>query len=219
MSTTRIHDITGWIHSGMWSSLPEYPGAEISELPHPAALPDDYQVYLQKFVIGGQSGTYVENVSHVNRAAPPVVDLPLEQFLRPVVVIDAGDKGAREPVTALDLERAGADIRQGDAVLIRTGWDANWEHPRFVPDSPFIERGAALWLVERGIGLLGSDFPRFDTPDAMQFPWEEFWERVGLIVAPVTNLTGLSGRCGMLLALPLKIRGAVCTPCRAVILR
>ena len=203
----------------MWSSLPEYPGADISDLPHPAALPADYEVHLQKFVIGGQSGTYVENASHVSAAVAPVVELPLQEFVRPAVVIDVGDKGPLEPVTVAGLEAEKCNVRPGDAALIRTGWDANWERPCFVEESPFIERRAALWLIERGIGLLGSDFPRFDTPFAMQFPWGEFWERVGLIVAPVANLTGLSGRCGTLVALPLKIRGAVCTPCRAVILR
>lgn len=202
----------------MWSYCPEYPGAEISELPHPAFLPDEYPVYLQKFVIGGQTGTYIETCAHVDRSAEPVVNLPLEEFYRPAVVIDVGPKRANEPVRLADVEHADVQIRPGDAVLISTGWDKKWDDADYVESSPFIGREAALWLIEQGIGLLAADFPRFDDPAAMQFPWAEFWEKVNLLLAPVTNLDGLSGRCGTLVAFPLKIRGACATPCRAALM-
>lgn len=217
-ASTSWRDISGWIHGGMWSYCPEYPGAEITELPHPAFLPDDYPVYLQKFVIGGQTGTYIETKAHVDRQATPVTELPLERFCWPVVVINAGPKKPNEPLTLADVEHAGVQIRSGDAVLISTGWDRRWEDPDFVDGSPYISREAALWLFERGIDLLGSDFPRFDLPSNPQFPWTEFWSKVEFLLAPVTNLQGLSGRCGQLVAFPLKIRGACATPCRAALM-
>jgi len=217
-STTRIRDISGWIYTGMWSYCDEYPGADISELPHPEFLPKDYPVYLQKFIISGQTGTYIETRAHVDRDAEPVTSLPLDDFYRPAVVIDAGEKAANEPVALADVKRAESDIHPGDAVLIRTGWDKMWDDKNYIEGSPYISRDAALWLFDRGIGLLGSDFPRFDRLPDMQFPWAEFWEKVNLLLAPVTNLNGLSGRCGNLAAFPLKIKGACATPCRAAIL-
>lgn len=217
-SNGRIRDISGWIYNGMWSYCPEYPGAEISELPQPAFLPKDYPVYLQKFAIGGQTGTYIETRGHVDRSAVPVTQLPLECFCRPAVVIDAGAKRDSEPVTLADVEHAGVQIRQGDAVLLSTGWDRKWDDADFVEKSPYISREAALWLFDRKIGMLGADFPRFDLPSASQFPWTEFWDKVNLLLAPVTNLRGLSGRCGDLIAFPLKIRGACATPCRAALM-
>lgn len=215
--SVNIRDISGWIYGGMWSYCPEYPGAEIEELPHPAFLPPKYPVYLQKFTIGGQTGTYIESRAHVDPGAEPVTALPLSQFCRPAVVIDAGRKGAGEAVTLNDIAGAAPDIRPGDAVLISTGWDARWHEPDFVEGSPYIERYAAHWLIEKKIGMLASDFPRFDNPSLMQFPWDDFWAQVNLLLAPVTNLEGLSGRCGMLAALPLKIYGACATPCRAAL--
>lgn len=213
-----LRDITGWIHTGMWSYCPEYPGAEITELPQPAFLPDDSRVFLQRFVIGGQTGTYVETRAHVDPTATPVTELPLEEFRRPAVVIPVGEKRPLEPVTVADLETAAPDLRPGDAALLASGWDSRWDAPEYVPESPFVSAAAAHWLMDRGIGMLGADFPRFDNPAAMQFPWEEFWARVNLVLAPVVNLTGLSGRCGTLLAFPLKIRGACATPCRAALI-
>lgn len=215
---TGIRDITGWIHTGMWSYCPEYPGAEISELPQPAFLPHDFRVYLQKFVIGGQSGTYVETAAHVDPSAVPVCDLALGEFVLPAVVVDVGPKGPLEPLTVADVCDWEGFIRPGDALLLRTGWDRLWESPEFVPQSPYIKADAANWLMDRGIRLLASDFPRFDDPAQMQFPWDRCWKDVGLVMAPVVNLGGLSGRCGTLLAFPMKVRGACSTPCRAAIL-
>lgn len=215
---SRIRDISGWIYNGMWSYCPEYPGAEITELPHPAFLPEDYPVYLQKFIVGGQTGTYIETKAHVDKSAEPVTALPLNSLFLPAVVIDVGRKQAHEPITLADVEHAGVLIRPGDAVLIRTGWDSMWDDADFVQCSPYIGYDAAIWLIDRGIGLLASDFPRFDNPSAMQFPWTRFWECVNLVLAPVTNLQGLSGRCGHLCAFPLKIRGACSTPCRAALM-
>ena len=179
---------------------------------------EHYPVYLQRFAIGGQTGTYIETKAHVDRMATPVTELPLSAFRLPAVVIDVGRKGAGEAVVLGDLLAADPSLRPGDAVLLRTGWDEYWESPRFVADSPYIERRAARWLIGHDLALLGSDFPRFDRLPDMQFPWEEFWAKVGLLLAPVTNLGGLSGRCGTLLAFPLKIRGACAAPCRAALL-
>ncbi|MDD3805107.1 MAG: cyclase family protein [bacterium] len=214
----QVRDISGWIYSGMWSYCPEYPGAEITDLPHPEFLPSDYPVYLQKFIISGQTGTYIETKAHVDLAAEPVTALPLKDFYRPAVVINVGNKRRNEPVIMPDLKAASPEICPGDAVLICSGWDAHWDDPDYVNGSPYIDRDAAMWLFDRGIGLLGADFPRFDSVSQMQFPWEEFWTRVNLLLAPLTNLSELSGRCGMLAAFPLKIRGACASPCRAVLI-
>jgi len=213
-----VRDISGWVYNGMWSYCPEYDVTDISELPQPVFLPPDFPVYLQKFIMSGQSGTYIETKAHVDKAAEPVTSLPLSNFYRPVVVLDIGKKQANEPVTVQDLESTQIEIRPGDAALISTGWDARWDDPGYVEESPFISREAAFWLFDKGIGMLGADFPRFDFPKAMQFPWAEFWERVNLLLGPVVNLQGLSGRCGRLVCFPLKVKGACCTPCRAAIL-
>jgi len=213
----HLVDITGWIYSGMWRYFPEYPGADLSELPQPAQLAGRDPVFLQKFVLGGQSGTYIENQAHVDRGATPVVDLPLEAFWRPALVISIGWRQPLTPVMAKDLAHAEPDIRPGDAVLLHSGWDAKWHDPDYVEGSPYLSAEAARWLMDREIGLLGSDFPRFDCVERPCFPWPEFWDRVGLLLAPVVNLAPVAGRRATLIAFPLKIAGACATPCRAVL--
>ncbi len=201
----------------MWSCCKEYPGARISELPQPEFLNERYSVFCQKFEIGGQSGTYIESKAHVEAEATPVSDYPVSEFFFDCSIIRVSRKKANEKVTRGELEACSSGIRPAEAVLIDSGWHANWFSERFVPGSPFISREAGLWLVEKGIKLLGADFPRFDNPGAPEFPWDRFWERVKFVLAPVVNLGGVKKDRVRLIALPLKIRKAAATPVRAVV--
>lgn len=214
----RYVDVTGWIEDGMWSYSSVYPGAVISQCPHPPELPDDYRVYCQKFEIGGQSGTYIETKAHVDRSATPVSECPIEDFVMDAAIIRVRDKQGGEPVRLDELERAGVEIRKGDAVILATGWDAHWHEPkRFVQDSPYISKGAALWLFSHEIRCLAADFPRFDNVAEPCFPWPEFWAEVPYLLAPVCNVYEHDFVRARLYAFPLKIRGAMGTPVRAVL--
>jgi arylformamidase len=213
----RLIDISGPIYTGMWSSRPEYPGAEITPLPEPAGLPPGLHVYLDRLVISGQTGTYIETKAHIDPTGTPVTDLPLTEFWREAVVLHVRRKEPRERITAEELEACGREIRPGDAVLIATGWDRMWREAGFCDDSPFIAREAAYWLMERQIGLLGADIPRFDNVQAPEFPWVEFFERVPLLLAPCTNLGQVTAERATLICFPLKIEGACSAPCRAAI--
>jgi len=214
----NIVDISGWIYPGMWNYFPEYPKPEIHELPTPKFLKENYQVFLQQFVITGQTGTYIENRSHAHGNAAPVVDYPIEKFILDAKIIDVGEKSANQPVTIDDLEKSGVSTEPGQAAILFSRWDRYWDEPNFVEQSPYISREAALWLIDKGIGLLSADFPRFDCPEKPCFPWENYWEKVDLLLAPVTNLQNVKSGAGKLIALPLKIKGACCTPTRAVII-
>ena len=57
------------------------------------------------------------------------------------------------------LERQELELREGDAVLIRTGWGALWgeDNERYNASTPGIGVAAAEWLIERDPILIGSD--------------------------------------------------------------
>jgi kynurenine formamidase len=214
----RYVDISGWIENDMWSYSSVYPGARITECPRPPELPEDGPVYCQKFEIGGQSGTYIETKAHVDRSATCVSDCPVEHFVMNAVILRVPDKHAGEPVRFDELERTGVAIQQDDAVIIATGWDVHWhDSERFVSESPYVSRGAAFWLFRHRIRCLAADFPRFDYVPKPCFPWPEFWESVPYLLAPVCNVFEHEFVRARLFAFPLKIRGAMGTPVRAVL--
>jgi len=214
----RYVDITGWIENGMWSYSSAYPGATITECPHPPELPADHKVYCQRFDIGGQSGTYIETKAHVDRSGTPVSACPVDEFVMNAVILRVDEKEAGDPVRLEELEEAGVAIEPDDAVIIATGWDAHWHDPKyFIEASPYISRGAALWLLSRRIRCLAADFPRFDYVPEPTFPWPEFWASVPYLLAPVCNVYRHDFIRVRLFAFPLKIRGAMGTPVRAVL--
>lgn len=211
-------DITGWIYDGMWSYSSAYPGAKISECPHPPELPADYPVYCQRFELGGQSGTYIETRAHVDPAATPVSQCPVGDFAMDAVVLRAPRKEPNAPVRLAELQATGVAPIPGGAVIIATGWDTHWNRPRyFVEGSPYLEPDAARWLFSHGIRCLAVDFPRLDYVPRPCFPWSELWEQVPYLLAPVVNVFEQRFAHGRLYAFPLKIRRAMGTPVRAVL--
>ncbi len=202
----------------MWSYCEEYPGADIFELPQPGFLKNTCSVYCQKFEIGGQTGTYIETRAHVDKSARPVSEIRADRFFKNCKIIRLKRKKKSERITVEEIKRSAPRIKAGDAVLIHTGWDEKWDDKNFVEHSPFISKEAAEWLIGKGINLLGADFPRFDNVKSPEFPWGLFWDKVEFVLAPVVNLQNVRGDAVKLISLPLKIRGAVSTPTRAVVI-
>ena len=92
---------------------------------------------------------------------PPIVT-------RGVVIDVAGSKGADqlvggEVITPSDLEAAlkkqHTEIRQGDAVLIRTGWSRFYmvDNDTYVGSSPGLSAESGRWLSEQKVAAIGAD--------------------------------------------------------------
>jgi kynurenine formamidase len=89
-------------------------------------------------------------------------------FTRGVLLDIAAHKGRMldkgEEITIADLQGAMSkqgltDLRQGDAVLINTGWGMLWmkDNARFDGGAPGIGLEAAKWLAGKQVALVGSD--------------------------------------------------------------
>jgi len=213
----RIIDITGPIYTGMWQYCPEYPGAVIEECPKPDFIPEDMDCFCQKFQIGGQTGTYIETAAHIRREATPVTAVDLNELFFDCVLIKLTDKAPLERIEVDEVAAAAPEIRPGDAVLVRTGWDRYWREPEFVDSSPYFARETAEWFIQQRIVLLGGDMPRFDNPAAPEFPWQQFFDSVRFVLAPVVHLDAVTEPRVKLSAFPLKVENAVSAPCRAAV--
>jgi kynurenine formamidase len=144
-------------------------------------------------VTGAHVGTHVDALAHVSldgrlhggasasdaqrggRFAVHGIETMAPLVCRGVLLDVAGARGvdALEPgeaVTAADCEHAargaGIDVREGDAVLVRTGWTRHWNDP---PTFLGLERGApgpdesaGRWLAERQIALAGAETVAFE---------------------------------------------------------
>jgi kynurenine formamidase len=147
----------------------------------------------------------------------------IEPIVRRGVVLDLGVLGADDEVTPSDLDRAskGIDIREGDVVLLRTGWAQRFEDAALYINGvrcpgPGIE--GARWLSERKIFAAGSDtiaFEKVPSPDMVVHV--HLLVHSGIHIIEVLNLEELV-RAGirefLFVAAPLKLRGATGAPVR-----
>jgi kynurenine formamidase len=122
-------------------------------------------------------------------------------------------------------DRQGVQIRQGDVVLLRTGYARYFEDaPRYVskPAAPGVEIEGARWLSERKIFAAGSDtmaFERLPSPE-MAVHIHLLVEK-GIHIIENLNLEDLSLDSVYEFAFagaPLKIRGATGAPMRPLAL-
>lgn len=147
-----------------------------------ARTPDGFRFSEDVVVIGTHNGTHVDALSHAwvgdhlynghpastLRSTTGAQRLGAETLLPVVtrgILLDlvALTGAPLAPSTAIgrdDLERAaalaGVTPRQGDAVLIRTGW---WESKTedYYDDEPGIDLEAAQWLTDADVSLVGAD--------------------------------------------------------------
>ncbi|HHW49288.1 MAG TPA: cyclase family protein [Clostridiaceae bacterium] len=223
----NIIDITGIIQEGMWNYEPPFPEIKIKPLPQVPWV--DKSVFCEIFEgMHSQTGTYLETPAHYfgNDKSYLLIDVPVEKLYNIDCVVLHLEPGKMEnniekrPITVEDLENSknAGFIKEGDAVLVCTGWDMYWMDDIYLKHSPYFTYDAMMWLIEKKPFILGSDFARWDNLQKSEEFFQKFYEANILMLAPCVNLNRVTKPRVKLTALPLKICGTSCAPCRAVII-
>ena len=202
------------------------------------------------FSMGTHVGTHVDALSHVsreglihgNRRVAPMQTLSggIEEmsidFTGPIVtrgvlldmprVLQVDTLDGSHELSADMLELAAqtqrTSIRNGDTVLIRTGWTRYWpnavlynSHP-----APGPNLDGAHWLASRGAAFTGSDTPAYEkTPARGLAVHVALMVEAGIQIMEMLDLERLA-QDGvyefLFIALPLKLRGATASPVRPI---
>lgn len=106
------------------------------------------------------TGSHIDSPLHCFADGITTADIPLDRVIGEAVVVDCTKVGESEPVGVPELEAAAADVREGDIVLLHTGWsDRCWgTFPDYFTRSPFLTAEAADWLAARKPSAVGFDF-------------------------------------------------------------
>lgn len=193
--------------------------------PPPTFLPwttrESHGFLAEALFMVSHTGTHVDAPWHYRTEGKKLHELAVDRFVRPAVVLDVRPTKARMPLTADSLEsaarRSRVSIEQGDAILIRTGWEAKRGTPAYLSENPGLTEDGAAWLVRRGLSLVGIDAANIDLPTATQFPAHHTLLAADLpILENLTNLVELRRSRFTLVALPLRLRGTTGSPIRAV---
>jgi kynurenine formamidase len=187
------------------------------------------------------TGTHVDAPYHYGptsegRPARRIDEVPLEWCFAPGVVLDMRHKKAGEFITPADLEatlgRIGHELRPLNIVLLQTGADQRLNSPAYFEQAG-LGREGVLWLVERGVKVIGIDAYTLDRPFASmvadyrrtgdgRFIWPAHFAgitREYCQIEKLANLDQIPQAHGFLVScLPVKIKGASAAWCRAVAL-
>lgn len=205
------------------------------------------------FTMGSHNGTHIDGLNHIACCGMVYGDLDSDVigsrrdgyseygietveplFLRGVLLDIPALLGVESlppayDITADELRRAarreGVEVRAGDAVLIRSGWERYWgDHRKYVgvaEGGPGPDREAAAWLGDLGIRITGADTFAYDRrPSAMPAHVELMVKR-GINIMENMRLDDLAAKRVyefMFCALPLRIKGGTGSPIRPIAL-
>lgn len=148
------------------------------------------------------------------------------------VLLDVAGAGRLEPghlITVDELQASmKAEIREGDAVLVRTGYGALWDSPREYLKAAGVSAAGSQWLANMKIRAAGADNMAFDTTDSFDkelgftLPAHVLLlVRAGIPIIENLNLEELA-TAGVhefvFVCLPLKMQGVTGSPVRPIAL-
>ena len=128
------------------------------------------------------SGTHLDAPYHyhptMNKGEPALTidKIPLEWCFNDGVLLDFRHKSDGQRITVKDikdeLKRIDYEIKPFDIVLIQTGADSFWGKPDYLVKGAGMDRESTLFMLEKGVKILGIDAWSFDRP--LPFLAEEF---------------------------------------------
>lgn len=196
-----------------------------------SALPSGHGFAGEMVELSTHAGTHLDAPWHyapVSEGEPAnkVDQTPLSRCVGPAIVLDVSDLPTGHLVTPGEIEERlagiGHDVSLGDIVLFRTGADAFWDTEEYFSYGCGLGREAVLYLVERGVRVMGTDAWSLDRPYSLiGAEWRErrdaslLWpahyagiEREYSHLEKLANLGALPAVGATLLALPIKVEAA-----------
>ena len=168
------------------------------------------------------AGSHIDAPEHNVPGGRQVQDLPLETFTGDAVIADLRHLVPGGAITAGELDKAaGATIRPGNRLLLRTDVNKTYMMNEWEKRSPYLRSDGTRWCIEKCVVLVGYDFYHgVDEPGAPRvFNASRSLSEAGIVTLPyLNNLDRIPGERATLVALPLKLVGAEASPVRAVIL-
>ena len=157
IATARFVDMTHDLEEG----VPYWP----THAPFTAVLGDHQskgdESYWRTITFGEHCGTHIDSQCHFILGGKTVDEIPLDQIMGRGVNIDATDTPpcGRVPLEAVKaFEAAHGEIREGDIVFFRFGWDEKWsDNEAFLKDWPGTSKEVAEYLRDKGVKAVGCD--------------------------------------------------------------
>lgn len=205
-----------------------------------ADLPDGLGWALEYVHLTTHSGTHMDAPWHfhptMNHGEPArtIDQIPLEWCIADGVLLDFSGKGDGYRIMAGDVEtelsRIGYSLKPLDIVLVRSGAQTRWGGADYLTAGCGMSREATLYLLEKGVKIVGTDAWSWDRPLGLinqdfektrdaSLIWEGHFagiEKEYFQMEKLTNLDRLPPFGFTVSCLPIKIKAASAGWCRTI---
>jgi kynurenine formamidase len=224
-SPTKAEDLT---HE-LWDTFPTYFGGQqfFAEQKFSFAK-DTFNLY--EWRISEHTGTHIDAPLHFTADGKSVAELPVEDLIAPLVVIDIRGKAEKDPdaqVTPDDIKEwtsANGDLPEGAVVAMLSGWGAHVATEKFrnVGDDgktlhfPGFHVEAAQFLIEQpSVKAIAVDTLSLDHGPSPDFIVHNTWLPTGRYgIEAVANLDKLPAKGATIVVGAPKVRGGTGGPAR-----
>jgi kynurenine formamidase len=155
-------------HQSLPQMLAMFPGLTAEQLPHGEAWA------VESITLSTHNGTHVDAPWHyastMNRGqrAWTIDEVPLDWFYRPGLKLDFRDLPDGHAVSSAELsarvEASGHRLQPYDIVLMNTRAGEAYGNAGYLDSGCGFGREATLWLLERGVRVVGTDAWSWDAP-------------------------------------------------------
>jgi arylformamidase len=206
----RVYDISVAIEPG----LPLWPGDVPLELERVQQINNGDISNVTRISCSVHVGTHVDAPVHFLEDGKGIEALSFRVLNGRAYVVDLPEV---DLITADVLENAGVPPRTR-RVLFKTRNSKYWDDPHhaFNPDFVGLDESASLWLVKKGVQLVGVDYLSVAPYDAPR-PTHKALLANEVVILEGLDLRQVSQGRYMLHCLPLKISGSDGAPARAIL--
>ncbi len=198
-------------------SLPVWPGDPHVSIELVSSLERGNSANVSRLDIGAHTGTHLDAPWHFIPFGTRVDQLSLDALIGPCWVADFAALDRHIDATDLESARIPEGTRR---LLLKTRNSSLWStRPEtFDPEFIAVTPGAARWIVEHDIRLVGIDYLSIEPFDSPNAETHHILLSSGVIPVETLDLRQVTAGAYTLICLPLKIAGADGAPCRAVLI-
>lgn len=194
-------------------SIRVFPGS-----PQPSFIPwsrfDSHGYDSEVMFMSTHTGTHVDAPSHFAPGRASIDAIPAGRLVSSAVLVRA-KKGANRLVEREDL--AGEQIREGDSVVIATGWEKRAASGNYMTENPGLSGQAARYLAGKKVNAVAIDGPSIDAgADAKFTAHKILLPRNILVVENLCNVSKIPTNRFTLVLSPLRLAGATGSPARVL---
>ncbi|MEW6082281.1 MAG: cyclase family protein [Bacillota bacterium] len=171
--------------------------------------------------LSAHTASHVDSPLHCLANQIAIGQMSLDRVIGEALVLDVSHVHDMQPVGSDDFRHYESKVKEGDILLIRSGWsERKWGNSDYFTSSPYLSEQGARWLADRKPKAVGFDFFQEYSAKTKDFSPEDFvihrilMESGIVVMEGLTNLGALGSKRVMFFGAPLKLIGPEASPAR-----